>query len=245
MRQKLIFNLFIHFFAITSFLSFTAKAKEVPALTGPVIDQANLLSPNQKNILSKLLKKVAKEKGPQLQILTLKSLEGETIEEFSIKVVDEWKLGQKGEDTGVLFLISIKDKKMRIEVGDGLEGILTDYESHKIIQQVRPLFKSGRYDEGILHGTTLILSKLGITSLTTRSNQSSRTRRRSGFSSFSTIAFFILMIFFRSRRSSILYASGISASRGYGSFGGYSSGGGSSWGGGGGGFSGGGSSGSW
>ena len=214
MRQKLIFNFLVLSCILISFSRFTVQAIEVPPLTGPVIDQANLLSPNQKNILSKLLKKVATEKGHQLQILTVKNLEGETIEEFSIKVVDQWKLGQKGEDTGVLFLISINDKKMRIEVGDGLEGTLTDYESHKIIQQVRPLFKSGRYDEGILHGTRLILSKLGITSIKTRSNQSSRTRRRSGFSSFSTIAFFILMIFFRGRRSSIFYASGIGASRG-------------------------------
>ena len=245
MRPKSIFNLPTFFFILISFSLQLIHAKEVPPLTGPVVDQAKLLTPNQKRSLSRIFKQVSKGNGPQIQILTVKSLEGETIEDFSIKVVDQWKLGKKDTDTGLLFLVSMNDKKMRIEVGDGLEGTLTDYESHRIIQEIKPYFKSGQYDEGIIHGTKLILSKLGITSIKTKGNQARRVRKRGGFSSFSTIIFFLLMIFFRGRRSSLFYAAGIGASRGYGGYGGFSSGGGSSWSGGGGGFSGGGSSGSW
>ena len=94
----------------------------------------------------------------QIAILTIDSLEGDPIEDFSIRVVDQWKIGQKGTDNGVLFLAVKNDRKMRIEVGRGLEHVLTDLAAGRIIDTVvAPRFKAGRFDAGFETGTLAII----------------------------------------------------------------------------------------
>ncbi|TDJ09112.1 MAG: TPM domain-containing protein, partial [Deltaproteobacteria bacterium] len=149
----------IKFFLIFLF-SFNLNAKEVPKLLGPVMDQAGLIRNEIKLALTKRLKEFKAETGNQVQILTIKSLEGESIEGYSIKVVDKWKLGSEKADNGILFLISSKDRRMRIEVGQGLEGVLPDALVGRITDTVRIDFKKGHYEQGIVHGTSLILSAI-------------------------------------------------------------------------------------
>jgi uncharacterized protein len=143
-------------------LSTLTEARDVPSLSGPVVDQAGVLSYQMKRSLSASLANFYKVNGKQIQLLVIDELgDNETVEGFSIKVTDDWKLGKKGKDNGVLFLLSMKERKMRIEVGRGVEGDLTDLDSGRIIQLVRPYFKEGQYPVEIVVGLQAIANSLG------------------------------------------------------------------------------------
>lgn len=234
--KKFFFTLFILLFTNILF------AIEVPNLSGPVVDQTKTIDWNTERQLEASLKNFKLSYGTQIQLLVVKSLEGESIEGFSMKVADKWKLGTKGGDNGVLFLIAKDDRKLRIEVGQGLEGSLTDLQSGRIIDTVVPFFKRNDYQAGIVVGLSGIANALGgdLQKIPTFKRKKRR-RKREGFS-WITIIIIMIMVFGRSRRSGLgwILLSGTSGS----SFGGGGSGGGG-WSGGGGGFSGGGSSGSW
>jgi uncharacterized protein len=136
-------------------------ALEAPAMNGPVNDLANLLSAQEKSQLGDYLTAVNNQTGVQVAVLTVPSLEGDSLEAFSIRVAGKWKLGQKDKDNGVLLLVSMQEKSVRIEVGYGLEGELTDMKSGLIIRNVIvPEFKKGNYGEGIIAGVKNIV---GIT----------------------------------------------------------------------------------
>lgn len=142
-------------------LSCVAEARSIPPLTGPIVEEVQVLRADTRIRLERALKALEQRPGPQINVLVVKSLEGEDINEFSIHVVDQWKLGKKGDDRGVLFVISIQDRKMRIEVGRGLEGDLTDAYSKRIIDEgVRPLFQKGNFTEGILVGVFQIVRRV-------------------------------------------------------------------------------------
>ena len=110
-----------------------ARAADVPYLTGRVVDNANILSAGAKQKIAQLSEAREKATGDQIAVLTMPSLEGESIEGYATRVFDAWKLGQKGKDNGVLVIVAPSDRKMRIEVGYGLEGTLTDATSSRII----------------------------------------------------------------------------------------------------------------
>jgi uncharacterized protein len=117
-----------------------------------------MMSPEIRTKLERVLHSFDLSDSTQVAILTIDSLDGEPIEGFSIRVVDKWKIGQKGKDNGVLFLVAKNDHKIRIEVGRGLEHVLTDLAAGRIIDRVvAPLFKQGRFDEGFEAGTTAII----------------------------------------------------------------------------------------
>jgi len=120
-----------------------------PALKQRVNDYAGMISPQARQQIEQKLAALEAEDGTQIAILTVPSLEGEPIEEFSIRVAEAWKLGDEKRDNGVLLIVSKGDRKVRIEVGYGLEGTLTDLESGRIIRGViQPAFKSGDFDAG-------------------------------------------------------------------------------------------------
>jgi len=138
-----------------------ATGTEVPYLGGRVNDTADLLSAGTEQELEALLKAHEDSTSNQVVVLTIPSLENEPIEEFSIKVVDTWKLGQKGKDNGVLLLVAKDDRKVRIEVGRGLEGELTDALCAQIIRnEIVPNFKAGDYDRGVKAGVDAILGAI-------------------------------------------------------------------------------------
>jgi uncharacterized protein len=133
-------------------------ALEVPPLTGRVVDLAGVLPAEASQHLNSQLQAHEENTGNQVAVLILPSLDGEPLEEFSHRVATTWKLGRKGTDNGVLLLVALKERKLRIEVGYGLEGTLTDLRSARIIRhEIVPRFKEGNIPAGVRAGTEAIL----------------------------------------------------------------------------------------
>jgi uncharacterized protein len=137
-------------------------AIDVPPLQGRVNDLAQLLSPEVRQSLTERLAAYEKATGHQLAILTIPTLGGEPIEDFSMRVVERWKLGQKGKDDGILLLVAARDHKMRIEVGYGLEGALPDALAGRIVRDtMAPDFRKGDFAGGITAAVNEVLAKTG------------------------------------------------------------------------------------
>ena len=138
--------------------AFSAYGLEVPKLQGYVNDYAGMISPSAKSKLEEGLRAFEQSDSTQIVILTIPSLEGENLEEFGIKVAEAWKIGQKGKDNGAILIVSKQDRKIRIEVGYGLEGKLTDLMSGRIIDGViKPRFKEGDFDGGFIAGVSSMI----------------------------------------------------------------------------------------
>ncbi|MES2855695.1 MAG: TPM domain-containing protein [Bdellovibrionota bacterium] len=241
------------FLCFVSFLSPAYAEFVVPPLTGPVVDQGDMLRPETEALLGQAFRKLNERSGTQINVLTVESLGGEEIEPASIKVTDAWKLGTGKADNGVLFLISKADRKMRIEVGQGLEGTLTDLHSKRIIDEtVTPAFREGNFDEGVLMGSVRIIQQtnpdIDPNELFQGAQGRERSRGSSGKKSLNWVVWLLFFVIFFGR---MILPGGRSFGRrgssysGWGGGGGFGGGGGGSWGGGGGGFSGGGASGGW
>lgn len=124
-------------------------------------DLAGVLTPDEREELDRRLVAYEEASGHQIAILTVKSLEGEPIEDFSFRVAKAWKLGQQGKDDGILLTLALAERKMRIEIGKGLEGDLTDLEASLIIRDVmRPFTKQDRWHEAFQAGLGAIEKKL-------------------------------------------------------------------------------------
>jgi uncharacterized protein len=146
---------------IVLFVSSLLFGAEVPYLTGRVTDNAQLLSPEASRSLSESLKAHEQRTGNQIAVLTIPTLDGESIEDFAVRVFESWKLGQKEKDNGVLIVVVPNDRRMRIEVGYGLEGTLTDATAGRIIQNVMtPKFKNGDFNGGITDGAKAVMQVL-------------------------------------------------------------------------------------
>jgi uncharacterized protein len=135
-----------------------ALALKLPPLQARVNDYAGMLSQGTVRQLEHLLQAFEQRESTQIVVLTIPSLEGEVLEEFSIRVAEQWKIGHKGLDNGAILLISRADRKVRIEVGYGLEGRLTDLMAGRIISGIIvPEFKAGRFDQGVLNGVQAMI----------------------------------------------------------------------------------------
>ena len=133
-------------------------ALDVPALKGRVNDYANMLSPETVTTLESRLADFERSDSTQIVVLTVPSLQGEVLEEFSIRVAEQWRIGRKKLDNGVILLAAKEDRKLRIEVGYGLEGKLTDLRAGRIIDTIiKPSFKAGDYDKGVSDGVDAIM----------------------------------------------------------------------------------------
>ena len=125
----------------------------VPKLTGHVIDQTATLTPAETSQLEKMLREFEAKKGSQVAVLIVPTTEPEAIEQYSIRVAEAWKLGRQKIDDGAILLIAKNDRALRIEVGYGLEGALTDITSKRIISEtITPYFKQGDFNGGINAG---------------------------------------------------------------------------------------------
>lgn len=155
-RRVLILPLFLAALFLVSISA--AYGLDVPKYQGYVNDYANMISPGTKDRLEQTLKAFDLSDSTQIALLTIPTLEGESLEDFSIRTVEQWGIGQKGKDNGVLLLIVKNDRKIRIEVGMGLEPVLTDLLSGRIINSViTPSFKAGKFDEGIEAGIVALI----------------------------------------------------------------------------------------
>jgi uncharacterized protein len=138
-----------------------AGAVDVPYLTGRVVDNAEILKPETRERIGAIAKAHEDKTTDQIAVLTVPTLGGESVEEYAGRVFQAWKLGQKGKDNGVLVLVVPQDRRMRIEVGYGLEGTLTDIAASRIIRNVMtPAFKSGDFDRGVADGVAAIVAQL-------------------------------------------------------------------------------------
>lgn len=126
-----------------------------------VHDEAGVLSPQTRAQLEALLKAERDSTSNQIAILVVASIQDDDIDLYANRVFNDWKLGDAQKDNGVLFLIAIEDRKMRIDVGQGLEGVLTDALSSRINRnEVAPAFRQGNYDAGVIAGTLAIIKAI-------------------------------------------------------------------------------------
>jgi uncharacterized protein len=138
-----------------------ASPVDVPYLTGRIVDNSNIMEALTRGQLSERLKAHEQATGNQIVVLTVQTIGDVSIEEYAVKVFEAWKLGQKGKDNGVLVVVAPGDHKMRIEVGYGLEGTLTDGTCGQIIRNVMtPRFKANDYNGGIDEGVKAIVGKI-------------------------------------------------------------------------------------
>lgn len=138
-----------------------AAAVDVPYLSGRVTDNAEILSEGLRRSLTGRLKAHEDRSGDQIAVLTVSTLGGESIEEYAVRVFQAWKLGQEGKDNGVLILVAPQERRMRIEVGYGLESVLTDLLAGRIIRNIMtPRFKTGDFDGGVEAGVLAVLEVL-------------------------------------------------------------------------------------
>ena len=148
--------------AIWLLASVATAAPSFPALTGRVVDNANLIGRSAERSLSDELAGHEKATGNQIVVVTLPDLGGYSIEEYGYQLGRHWGIGQKDKNNGVLLIVAKQERKVRIEVGYGLEGTLTDAMASMIIQyDILPAFRRGKFEDGIVAGTHDIIQALG------------------------------------------------------------------------------------
>ncbi|WP_436514523.1 TPM domain-containing protein [Ekhidna sp. To15] len=169
----------------------------IPDLKERITDQAGLLSEYEERFLTDELKQLEERKGSQVAILIVRTTKPETIEQFSIRVVDQWKLGREDVDDGVLLIIAKNDRKLRIEVGYGLEGAITDAYAKRIINNIIvPHFRDGDYYLGIEEGTEAIIALIDGEDLPAVTRTSSRNKDDDySFALFLGMVVLIFMVF--------------------------------------------------
>jgi len=243
-------------------------APKFPPLTGRVVDDAQILSPDAERDLTTKLENLETTTGRQLVVATVPGLQGYPIEDYGYQLGRTWGIGGKDKDTGVILLVAPNERKVRIEVGYGLEPVLTDALSSVIIQSaILPKFRDGDMEGGIVAGTNALVEQLSLPADQAKARIAEAGQPAKHKAQGSPIVGFLILLFvifvfsslFRGRRGRSGLSSALpwiilsalnNSGRGGGGWSG--GGGGSDWGGGGGGFSGGGgsfggggSSGSW
>lgn len=224
-----------------------AKQGEIPRPVGHVNDFAKMMNPQDAQTLELKLRDYETQTSNEIAVVTIKTLGNESVEDYTIRLAEQWKVGKKGKDNGVILLIAKEEKKFRIEVGYGVEGVLTDAQSKIILErEMKPYFKKEEFGKGILAGVDGIIAVIGGGYTPTAA--SAEPEKESV--SFSAVWLFIIL-FFVGIIAIIILAAILGSGGGTWSSGGggYSSGGSRGSGGnsgfGGGGFGGGGSSGGW
>src|SRR5579859_3605735 len=164
-----------------------------------VHDEANVLSASTKAQLEAVLKAERDSTSNQIAVLIVPSLEGEDIDGYGIRVAEAWKLGTKDNDNGVLLLVAIQDRKVRIDVGQGLEGVLTDALSSRINRnEIAPRFRQGDYEGGVKAGVISVIQAIKGQYVNNSDNPPSR--KRGGRSPLTTIIIIIVLLIIASRR---------------------------------------------
>lgn len=235
-------------------------APTFPKLTGRVVDNANILSPATEASLTAKLEGLETSSGHQLVVVTLPTLQGYEIEDYGYQLGRAWGIGDEKNDDGALLIVAPTERKVRIEVGYGLEGVMTDALSSVIINTaIVPKFKAGDMEGGIVAGTDALVQQLSLPDDQARANAVAAAPKASESRGKPSIAFIIFIVVFwiivaslsgRRRRGGLgsalpwIILGGMSGGGGRGG-GGWGGGGGGGFSGGGGSFGGGGSSGGW
>lgn len=156
---KQVFLAFAAWFFLNSAVS--AQLVSVPAIAGYLNDSAGLINGPDRQTLTHLIQALDQKTTAQVAVLTVKTTRPEEIAQFSIRVFDSWKIGQKGKDNGVLIVVAVDDRKAWITTGYGLEGALPDVTCSEIVRQYMvPYFKNKDYSQGIRQGTIAVIGKI-------------------------------------------------------------------------------------
>ncbi|HUP96316.1 MAG TPA: TPM domain-containing protein [Usitatibacter sp.] len=169
----------------------------VPKLTGRVIDQTGSLTAAERDALEEKLRAFEAAKGSQVAVLLVPTIEGEAIEDFAGRVTDAWKLGRKGVDDGVLFVVAKQERKMRIHTGRGVQGTLTDALARRIIADlVAPRFRTGDFAGGVDAGVDAVMKAIEGEQLPLPASKSASRKvdTVSSYSNFLWIAFFAVPV---------------------------------------------------
>jgi uncharacterized protein len=158
-----------------------ARDIQLPALTAPVMDLGTFLSDAEEQDLARLAYELNTHNGPQVTILTVPDLQGYEIEDFSIRVAEKWQLGSKEKDNGLLVVLSRAERKVRIEVGNGIEGELTDYDTTLYTKNLFPrLFREGRFHEAFRTFLEDVAKKFNVTATEAPPGYVRRAPKRTG-----------------------------------------------------------------
>ncbi|MBN1159827.1 MAG: TPM domain-containing protein [Candidatus Diapherotrites archaeon] len=134
-----------------------SAAQEYPNYVGYVNDFADVISPSAESQLTSMISALESEKTAEIAIVTIPSLENNSLELYAVELFEKWGIGKKGADNGILILVTMEEREIRIEVGYGLEGAINDAKAGRIIRDViSPRFKEGNYDQGLIDGTQTI-----------------------------------------------------------------------------------------
>lgn len=243
---KNILALVIFIFSLSAGAAFS-----VPALNSPVIDQVGLLPEAARYQISENLRQYKSTTGNQIQVFITDSLQGDSIESVAIQIFDQWKLGDEKKDNGILFLIAPKERKLRIEVGRGLEGVIPDVIAKRIIADVvAPQFRQQQYAQGIFQAIQILQQQINGQHVYDPETLKSSDEKQGINLGYWPLIFIIILYFvilvFRSYMPGNRYRGNGWSSGGYSGGGGWSSGGNSGgWSIGGGDSGGGGASGDW
>lgn len=185
MRFNILKPLFLFIMVMAYFAQF-ASALDAPPLKGRINDYAGMLSPATVRSLEQKLAAFEKETTNQVVLLTIPSLEGDVIESYAIRVAEAWKIGQKDKSNGVILILAKQERKIRIEVGTGLQGVLPDITAGQIIRNViAPALRSGNPDQGISAGLGAIIDATkGEFKATPADKKAAKKKKGSGYGLF-------------------------------------------------------------
>lgn len=142
----------------TFWLPLHARA-QVPLPEGAVTDLAGVLSPHDRKRLTEVLSSYERETSHQLAVLTVASLSGEPIENFSLRIARAWGLGRKGVDNGILVVLALQERKVRVELGRGFERFISNAQAQQIVNSMFPAFRRGAYAEGLESGIRQLMQE--------------------------------------------------------------------------------------
>ena len=251
--------------AIFAFATVALAAPKLPALTGRVVDDAHILSPATQEKLTGELATLEQQTGHQLVVATVPDLQGYEIEEYGNDLIRGWGIGRKDTNDGAILLVAPNDRKVRVEVGYGLEPVLTDALSSIILQRkVLPQFRAGHMEQGVVDGAEAIIAQLSLPDDQAKANVAQATQQArtqadgDGFRPgihipIALILFIVVFVLSRAMRGGggglwwlpFLFMGGGRGGGGWGGSGGWGGGGGGGFSGGGGSGGGGGASGGW
>jgi uncharacterized protein len=181
---------------LLSVLAFAAYALTFPELTGRVVDDAGILDASTRAALERKLADFETKTTGQLVVVTLKSLQGTSIEDYGYQLGRHWQIGQKDKNTGALLIVAPNERKVRIEVGYGFEGTLTDAVSKLIIENaIIPRFRANDFAGGITRGVDDIIQAVSVDSDEWKARAKQRPDHQSGLSSLLTFLFFMVIFF--------------------------------------------------
>lgn len=174
----------------------SAAAPNFPPLAGRVVDDARILSADTRARLSQILEAFENDTKRQVVVATVADLQGYAIDDYGYQLGRAWGIGEKGKDTGAILIVAPKERQVRIEVGYGLEGELTDALSRQIIEQdILPHFRAGNFDAGVTNGTLAMLRALGWQGAGPATRPASPSQQQPTLGFFLPFLLFLLFVF--------------------------------------------------